>query len=302
MAPSQLINTWVNELKKYFNGDLYLILHYGINGPGGTSDSYQCNLIKNQSQLLQFFKNLDPSKWKTDTDIASANANEWSSDFEFEHVILDEGHAIKITSTATHKSVKCLPTSHFWIPELCEEFNYCQQLTDLSVYADVNINNNMDLHILDSELFMSICHNDVIDSSAAFVVLPHILSKSQLHHIMGLQMDLDDSCGVIIIGAQIPVYRTRTIDCVMNNIQLAEYVKLHSTLATTSLNSGGSAAVNVSDDFMDMDENSDSSLSDALTVDSDKKNINPDSVDDQKNLDGKSSSSSSHSTYLREIN
>ncbi|KAI1936668.1 hypothetical protein LOZ57_006735 [Ophidiomyces ophidiicola] len=243
MAPSQLIDTWVNELKKYFNGDLYLILHYGINGSGGTSDPYQCNLIKNQSQLLQFFKNLDPS---------NANANEWSSDFEFEHVILDEGHAIKITSTATHKSVKCLSISHFWVvtatsmlncasdmrgilkilwkSELCEEFDYCQQLTDLSVYADVNINNNMDLHILDSELFMSICHNGAIDSSAAFVVLPHILSKIQLHHIMGLQMDLDDSCGMITIGAQIPVYRTRTIDCVMNNIQLAEYVKLHSTL------------------------------------------------------------------------
>ncbi|KAI1935071.1 DNA repair protein rad16 [Ophidiomyces ophidiicola] len=40
MAPSQPIDTWMNELKKYFNGDLYLILHYDINGLSGTSDSY----------------------------------------------------------------------------------------------------------------------------------------------------------------------------------------------------------------------------------------------------------------------
>lgn len=70
---------------------------------------------------------------------------------------------------------------------------------------------------------------------AALEAIPRILNRTMLRRVIGTTMRLDnedqDDLGDIIIGSQIPPYVVRTIDCPMNQDQLAQYAHIHGSLS-----------------------------------------------------------------------
>ncbi|WEW60075.1 hypothetical protein PRK78_005559 [Emydomyces testavorans] len=77
LVPSQLIDTWVDEITRHFNDELNLILFYGHIGPGGTSDLMRKRYTKTQKQLFDILDTLDDSDKNTAKTVVLSSYTTW---------------------------------------------------------------------------------------------------------------------------------------------------------------------------------------------------------------------------------
>ena len=102
-------------------------------------------------------------------------------------------------------------------------FNYYKITNILNVYKKFTLNNNTDYYLLNFSLFSCLFHNRQIAPEMALIVLPRILNKIQLGHVMGTEMQMDGDQSNIVIDADISAYGIKTVEIKMTSQQMAQY-------------------------------------------------------------------------------
>ena len=108
--------------------------------------------------------------------------------------------------------------------------NYQETFDVLNVYRKSDIDSSSDFHFLNSNFFSKLFQKNKITFKNALITFLRILKKIQLYYVMRETMNLDKDKVSIIIKSQILSYSIKTIDILMNIIQLTYYVQIHQSL------------------------------------------------------------------------
>jgi superfamily II DNA/RNA helicase len=297
VAPSGLVDTWIEEIHSRFSDSFILHLFYGVVGPGGTTDPIRKRYTVNPKKLDEIVSKMSPDDpntsrtiilsaygtWQTRTfrapkplnlgrdgresqesqeeDLESDESGDvevdtgtttWPGTCSFERIVMDEAHYIKNPRTKNHRAIAILPTLNYWFvtataminkpldlkgylsllyaPEFSRTAPDFREVSDsLEVYRSSPIDAHNDLHLLDPQLYARLFSMGHISPEASLIALPRILNKIQLRRMMGASMETLDG-ETVVIGAQIPPYVIRTIEVKMTPLQMAQYVKFHTSL------------------------------------------------------------------------
>ncbi|RMJ23546.1 hypothetical protein PHISP_05583 [Aspergillus sp. HF37] len=101
-----------------------------------------------------------------------------------------------------------------------------------AIYSKAPVQFKGDLHLLNPALFKKLISNGSMAASSALEALPRILCKIQLRRFLGMEIETVGG-ETIIIGADIPAFEIRTVECDAELYNMALYEAAFRTIAPT---------------------------------------------------------------------